>query len=66
MSEIGNRILEIIQKSVEIYDDSFSEFFSVSSDSVCDDQFDECIILPPPNVTGNLHIGHALDLFIVN
>jgi hypothetical protein len=22
------------------------------------------IILPPPNVTGNLHIGHALDNYI--
>ncbi|MCB0411271.1 MAG: class I tRNA ligase family protein, partial [Bdellovibrionales bacterium] len=20
-----------------------------------------CIILPPPNVTGSLHLGHALD-----
>ncbi|MDO5033226.1 MAG: valine--tRNA ligase [Eubacteriales bacterium] len=21
-----------------------------------------CIVMPPPNITGNLHIGHALDL----
>ena len=64
MSEGGNRILEIIQKSEEVYDDSFADSFSISLDSLHDDDFDECIILPPPNVTGNLHIGHALDLFI--
>ena len=21
-----------------------------------------CIVLPPPNVTGKLHLGHALDI----
>ncbi|MCK5287051.1 MAG: class I tRNA ligase family protein, partial [Thermodesulfovibrionia bacterium] len=21
-----------------------------------------CIVIPPPNVTGSLHIGHALDV----
>lgn len=28
------------------------------------DGFDAAIVMPPPNVTGNLHIGHALNLFL--
>ena len=31
----------------------------------CDEESDKkpyCIVLPPPNVTGKLHLGHALDV----
>lgn len=29
-------------------------------------KFDGSIIMPPPNVTGNLHMGHALNNFIID
>jgi len=25
-----------------------------------------CIVIPPPNVTGNLHLGHAFDNTIID
>ncbi len=28
------------------------------------DKYDSVIVLPPPNITGRLHIGHALNVFI--
>ncbi|MEI6406509.1 MAG: valine--tRNA ligase [Actinomycetes bacterium] len=33
-------------------------YFTANSDS---DKEPFCIVIPPPNVTGSLHIGHALD-----
>jgi valyl-tRNA synthetase len=35
------------------------EFFKAESKS---DRDSYCIVIPPPNVTGSLHIGHALDI----
>ena len=29
-----------------------------------DNDFDGVVVLPPPNITGKLHIGHALNAFI--
>ncbi|MGL5520423.1 MAG: class I tRNA ligase family protein, partial [Metamycoplasmataceae bacterium] len=36
------------------------KFFSIHDES----KKPFCIILPPPNVTGKLHLGHAWDSFI--
>lgn len=54
---------KFIKESEEEYNSSFSKTVADLTKDQSDD-FDECIIMPPPNVTGNLHIGHALNLFI--
>lgn len=36
-----------------------NEYFKAESKS---DKPSYCIVIPPPNVTGSLHIGHALDM----
>jgi valyl-tRNA synthetase len=38
---------------------SSNEYFRAESNS---DKKPFCIVIPPPNVTGSLHIGHALDI----
>ena len=37
------------------------DYFKYEPDS---DKKPYCIVLPPPNVTGVLHLGHALDVAI--
>ncbi|CAL1300408.1 unnamed protein product [Larinioides sclopetarius] len=35
-----------------------------NDDGPCDQRPEFCLVLPPPNVTGNLHIGHTLTVTI--
>ena len=38
-----------------------NNYFAPASDSVVDGQETFCIMIPPPNVTGTLHMGHAFQ-----
>ncbi|USO00873.1 MAG: valine--tRNA ligase [Alphaproteobacteria bacterium] len=40
------------------------EHVSLFDESMDINEYDGLIVLPPPNITGNLHIGHALNAFI--
>ena len=56
--ELGKNIAprEIETKIQEFWDKS-----TFWNNDVTSDKPSFCIMMPPPNVTGNLHMGHALD-----
>lgn len=56
--ELGKNIAprEIETKIQEYWDRS-----TFWNNDVNSDKPSFCIMMPPPNVTGNLHMGHALD-----
>ncbi|MBA4249862.1 MAG: valine--tRNA ligase [Candidatus Puniceispirillum sp.] len=52
-----SRFFEFSQEENRIYQSTQKFFFN------SDNKFDQnyCIMMPPPNVTGSLHLGHALN-----
>ena len=43
----------------QFYDDHDSRIMKTDKQD-----YDGVVVLPPPNITGKLHIGHALNAFV--
>ena len=43
-----------------------SGYFEINGNATIQKNQNFCIMLPPPNVTGSLHIGHALNHTLID